>query len=117
MHAVLGRLAQAADDAHQPLRPERDGSAGTRLSHEEYDGVPLQDGRFIRDRYQQERHDHTLRTRKLKAIAALALVCGGMGCTTLSSGTGGAAHSATTSSRWTDSVMASLTPRERVAQI
>src|SRR5437868_3604742 len=117
MHAVLGGLAQAADDAHQPLRTKRDGSAGTRLSHQEHDGVPFQDGRFIRDRYQQERHDHTLRMRKLKAIGALALVCVGANCTTLSSGTSGAARSAATSTRWTDSVMASLTLREKAAQI
>src|SRR5438105_5851008 len=113
MHAVLGGLAQAADDAHQPLRTKRDGSAGARLSHQEHDGVPFQDGRFIRDRHEQERHDHTLRRRKLKAIAALPLVALAAGCTTLSGGAGSTGRAAVTPPRWTDSVMASMTLREK----
>jgi len=41
---VLGGLAQAANDADQPLRAERDGPAGAILSHQKHDGVPVQDG-------------------------------------------------------------------------
>ena len=54
--------------------------------------------------------------RKLKAITALPLVFLAAGCTTLS-GTGGSTPTGTTSARWTDSVIASMTLREKAAQI
>jgi len=53
----------------------------------------------------------------LKAIAALPLVALAAGCTTLSSGGGASGRTAATPARWTDSVMSSMTLREKAAQI
>ena len=53
--------------------------------------------------------------RKLKAITALPLAVLVAGCTTLS--TSGSTAAGPTSERWTDSVLASMTLREKVAQI
>jgi len=53
----------------------------------------------------------------LKAIAALPLVALAAGCTTLSGGAGSTGRTAVTPPRWTDSVMASMTLREKAAQI
>src|SRR5881397_935976 len=107
LHAMLGRLAQAADDAHQPLRLERDGPPGAILSYEEHDGIPVQDRRLIGHRHQQERHDHPLRS-EVKKIRALAVALFGASCTTLS-GTTASTHATATPASWTDSVMASMT--------
>jgi beta-N-acetylhexosaminidase len=53
----------------------------------------------------------------LKAITALPLVLLAASCTTLSSGNTGSTAAAATPARWTDSVLASLTLREKAAQI
>jgi len=53
----------------------------------------------------------------LKAISALPLVLLAASCTTLTSGTNSSGSAAPTSTRWTDSVMASMTLREKAAQI
>jgi beta-N-acetylhexosaminidase len=53
----------------------------------------------------------------LKAIAALPFVLVAASCTTLSSGTNGSTRAVATGSGWTDSVMASMTLREKAAQI
>jgi len=53
----------------------------------------------------------------LKAITALPLVLLAASCTTLSSGNTGSATAGATPARWTDSVLASLTLREKAAQI
>ena len=53
----------------------------------------------------------------MKAIAALPLVALAAGCTTLSGGAGSTGRTAVTPPRWTDSVMASMTLREKAAQI
>src|SRR6267142_5363789 len=113
---MLGRLAQAADDADQPLRPQRDGPTGAIFSHQEHDGVPVQERDVVRDRHDQERHNHTLRTRKLKAVTALPLVLVLASCATAGSGISGSTG-AETSAAWTDSVMRSMTLREKAAQI
>ncbi|HEY3114798.1 MAG TPA: glycoside hydrolase family 3 N-terminal domain-containing protein [Gemmatimonadaceae bacterium] len=55
--------------------------------------------------------------RKSNKTAGLALVALGMGCTTLSGGPAGSSSSGTTSPSWTDSVMRSMTLREKAAQI
>jgi beta-N-acetylhexosaminidase len=53
----------------------------------------------------------------LKAITALPLVFLAASCTTLSRGGSGSTAAGTTSARWTDSVLASMTLREKAAQI
>lgn len=53
----------------------------------------------------------------MKAITALPLVLLAASCTTLSSGNTGSATAGATPARWTDSVLASLTLREKAAQI
>ncbi|MFL5597307.1 MAG: glycoside hydrolase family 3 N-terminal domain-containing protein [Gemmatimonadaceae bacterium] len=54
---------------------------------------------------------------KSMAIAALPLFFVAVACTTLSSGSTGATVARPTSERWTDSVLASMTLREKAAQI
>lgn len=53
----------------------------------------------------------------MKAITALPLVLLAASCTTLSSGNTGSTGAGATPARWTDSVLASLTLREKAAQI
>jgi len=55
--------------------------------------------------------------RKSKGFSALALVLLAASCTTIGTNTGGSAQTGTASSRWTDSVLASMTLREKAAQI
>jgi beta-N-acetylhexosaminidase len=55
--------------------------------------------------------------RKSKGFPALALVLLAANCTTIGTNTGGSAQIGTASSRWTDSVLASMTLREKAAQI
>jgi len=55
--------------------------------------------------------------RKLKAITALPLALLIASCATLSSGTTGSTAAGATPARWTDSVLASMTLREKAAQI
>jgi len=53
----------------------------------------------------------------LKTITALPLILLVAGCASLPSGAGGSNGAGTTSAAWTDSVLRSMTPRERAAQI
>ena len=55
--------------------------------------------------------------RKSKGVAGLALIVVAVSCTTLSSGTNASTRTGTTSPRWTDSVLRSMTLREKAAQI
>jgi beta-N-acetylhexosaminidase len=55
--------------------------------------------------------------RKSKGFPVLALVLIVLSCTTLGSSAGGSGEIPTVSSRWTDSVLASMTLREKAAQI
>ncbi len=55
--------------------------------------------------------------RKLKGIPALAFVLVVASCTTIGSNTGKIGQAGALSSRWTDSVLASMTLREKAAQI
>jgi beta-N-acetylhexosaminidase len=55
--------------------------------------------------------------RKSTGFAALALALLAAGCTTIGTTTNNSEQSGTTSSRWTDSVLASMTLREKAAQI
>lgn len=55
--------------------------------------------------------------RKSKGFPALALVLLAASCTTIGTNTGGSGQTAAGSSRWTDSVLASMTLREKAAQI
>src|ERR1700675_2714424 len=100
---MLGRLAQAADDADQSLRAQRDGSTGAVVPYQEHDGISLQDRRLGRHRHEQERDDKPLMIRKSKGFPALALVLLFASCTTIGTNTSGSAQIGTASSRWTDS--------------
>lgn len=53
----------------------------------------------------------------MKRVQALGIALVAASCTTLKSGTPGSMQSGTSSTSWTDSVLASMTPRERAAQI
>jgi beta-N-acetylhexosaminidase len=55
--------------------------------------------------------------RKSKGLPVLALVLFAASCTTIGTNIGGSGQAGTTSSRWTDSVLASMTLREKAAQI
>jgi len=112
---MLGGLAQAADDAYQSLRAERDGSAGSHFFDAQSQRVSLQERCVVGHRHEQKGHDLPLRTRKLKTFAALPLLFLAAGCATVSSGN--TSNPKTTSPAWTDSVMRSMTLREKVAQI
>src|SRR6202171_6057898 len=83
LHPVLGRLAQAADDADQSLRAQRDGPAGAGLPDEEHERLLLQGRRFLRHRHQQERNDKSLMTNPTRALA-LFLLLAAFGCKTAS---------------------------------
>lgn len=54
---------------------------------------------------------------KSKGFPALALVLLAASCTTMGTNTGGSGQTGTTSPRWTDSVLSSMTLREKAAQI
>lgn len=54
---------------------------------------------------------------KLKGLPALALVLLVASCTTMGTNSGGSVQTGTTSARWTDSVLASMTLREKAAQL
>ncbi len=56
-----------------------------------------------------------MRTRKLKAVTALPLILLAAACATVGSGTSGSSQA--TSAGWTDSVLRSMTLREKAAQI
>ena len=55
--------------------------------------------------------------RKSKGFPVLALVFLAVSCTTIGTNTGGSGQTGTASLRWTDSVLASMTLREKAAQI
>ncbi len=55
--------------------------------------------------------------RKSKRLPALALALLVVSCTTITPNTGGSGQAAIASSRWTDSILASMTLREKAAQI
>ena len=55
--------------------------------------------------------------RKSKGFPALTLVLLAASCTTIGTNTSGSRQTGTASSRWTDSVLASMTLREKAAQI
>jgi beta-N-acetylhexosaminidase len=55
--------------------------------------------------------------RKSRALPVLALVVLMASCTTMGTNTGGSGKTQTTSPRWTDSVLSSMTLREKAAQI
>ena len=55
--------------------------------------------------------------RKSKGLPALALVLLAASCTTMATNTGGSGQSGSTSPRWTDSVLSSMTLREKAAQL
>ena len=54
---------------------------------------------------------------KSKGFPALALVLLAASCTTMGTNTGGSGQTGTTSPRWTDSLLSSMTLREKAAQI
>jgi beta-N-acetylhexosaminidase len=54
---------------------------------------------------------------KLKGLPALALVLLVASCTTMGTNSGGSVQTGTTSARWTDSVLSSMTLREKAAQL
>src|SRR5215208_7067241 len=113
---MLGRLVEAANNADQPLRPERDGSASPRVSHQEHERLSVQDRIVGGHRHQQERHDQPLMTAKSKSVAVLAVLAL-VGCGPIAVNTATNSESAGGSSRWTDSVLATMTLREKAAQI
>jgi beta-N-acetylhexosaminidase len=56
-------------------------------------------------------------THKSKALPALALALFATACTSMATNTGGSGQAGGTSPRWTDSVLSSMTLREKAAQI
>jgi beta-N-acetylhexosaminidase len=113
---VLGRLVEAADHVDQSLRLKRDGSPGKIVFDKEHDRLSLQ-GRIVGgDRHQQERHDSPLISTK-SGIVALAACIAISACQSVGAKRPVSATDPRADSRWTDSVLASLTLREKAAQI
>src|SRR5688500_7168039 len=126
MPSVLGRLGQAADDAHQPLRAGRDGPASPPVSHAEHVGVPVQYRRFGGHRYEQTGNHFPLKvTMKRSVIAATALAMACAPAATRSpeqvpsvvTGTVPGSTAAKGANAWVDSVLATLSLREKAAQM
>src|SRR6476646_7590018 len=118
-------MAPPADHAHQPLRAQRDGPAGTQLPHQEHGSVPVQEGRGGRGGHVQAGHHLMVttarhRSRRALTAGAAALVALGMlgACATARGSmaspraTGTAADQA-----WADSVLATLSLRDKAAQM
>src|SRR5437764_12059666 len=116
---MLGPLVEAADNADQPLRAQRHGPTGTQLPDEEHGSVPVQEWRRGRRGYLQE-GDH-----RMVARAARILLTGlGTASTLLACATStrvGPVGAATTSdsrpAAWADSVLATLSLRDKAAQM
>src|SRR5258705_8963357 len=125
-------MAQAADHAHQPLRPERDGPTGTKLPHQEHGRLPLQAGWRRGRRHQQTGNDRMLarsadRILHLGVSAATLAVLAA--CTTIApapvasapvpvaSAPAAASRGPASDSTWADSVLATLSLRDKAAQM
>src|SRR5688572_2786616 len=124
---MLGGLAEAADDADQSLRPECSGSSGTRVPHEQHDRLPVQKRHGGGRRHIQEGHDPVVSSvagtprapwqRLPHAMACLAFAaCASSGTSTTGTARPSGAEAANRAS-WTDSVLASMTLRQKVAQM
>src|SRR5688500_16537581 len=126
---MLGAVAQAADDAHQPLWPQRDGSAGEELPHEEHGSLPLQVGPRRERGYDEEGIDQlVMRAARRLAIATAFLVpaCvsqpstpGTVPAPAPSAGavTGPTATSEAAAVRWADSMLATMSVAEKAGQM
>src|SRR5687768_8607667 len=113
---MLGGLGQAADDAHQPLRPRRDGPAGAAVSHAQHVRISLQDGSERRHRYEQAGNHLSLRHMRIQAAIAAAIfsaACTSQAARPVSS----PVSPAVSGSAWVDSVLTRLTLREKAAQM
>src|SRR5687767_15964044 len=89
---MLGAVAEAADDADQPLRPERDGSPGPKLPDQEHGGLPLQVGPR-RERGHDEEGLDQLVTGAMRRLGAVALI-GTVSCLPRASASGPATDQA-----------------------
>src|SRR5687767_11294911 len=114
---MLGAVAEAADDAHQPLRVERHGSPGAIVPHAEHGSVLLY-RRSGRGRRHDEKRHHQLVTFMRGALAAAVLVVAA-GCAPPPPPPAPvqAAPVVRPPADWVDSVLASLSVREKAAQM
>jgi beta-N-acetylhexosaminidase len=113
---VLGRLVKTADHAHKPLRPERDGSAGPVISDEEHDRLSVQIRRVVRDRHKQEGDDKPLMSMGKKILAS-SILLSAFACTSAMTNQTDVSTQAARPDDWVDSVLASLSLRQKAAQI
>src|SRR5262245_32913298 len=133
-------MAEAADHAHQSLRPERDGPAGQKFSQAEHGGLSLQ-VRTRRGRRHLEKGDDPMvargkelaRSGKRRSkpgasgvrvlppafAVALALACAGNPTPTPNSPrpVSRSPLPAAAAAAWADSALATLSPRDRAAQL
>ena len=101
---------------------ERDGSAGADVPHAEHVGVSVQDGRGRRHRHEQTGNDLPLMIGKSQGIARFsAALPSASGCqqqrAASPAGTSGQLAARRLRPRWADSVLATLTLREKAAQM
>src|SRR6185437_14722696 len=133
LRRLLEAVAEAADDADQPLRPESDGSTGAPVSHEEHGNLPVQDGKGRAGGHQQAGHDQLVTTgwrenACLRARASLAAVLLTAACATphaaresvppaALAGPYSQACLSRTDDAWADCVIAHMSLRDKAAQM
>src|SRR6516225_4677785 len=125
LRRVLGGVAEAADDADQPLRARPDGQAGARVPDAQHGSLPLQEGERRGSGHQQTGQHHLVNARA--GAAALAFVAALGACNTApppAAAPAPVAHGSTwehcrgaTDSAWVDCVVGALTVREKAAQM
>src|SRR5688572_10361091 len=119
---MLERLAEAADDADQSLRAQRAGPASASLPHQQHDCVSLQERNGRGRRHEQERNDSVVsvktgRSRAGSRVSAIATSVVMVACASSGrspSETTSMDARATARSAWTDSVIATMTLRQKV---
>src|SRR4029453_6445693 len=125
--AVLERLAQSTNHADQALRAQRDGSASARVPDEQSEGVSLQERIGRGRRYYQEGNDPVVAARGSRVARDARLVfipylvasvfvsaCASSGAPATMPGAGTSGRSGHS---WSDSVLAAMTLRQKVAQM
>src|SRR4051812_21089586 len=111
-------MVEAANDADQSLWAQRHGPAGAQFLEDKHASVPVQVRRRRRRRYVEEGDDPVVSVTRASRHATQFVASGFLvACATMSGGSSGVTSSASRNSSWVDSAMATLSPRDRAAQL
>src|SRR5207249_4185185 len=103
--------------ADQSLRLERHGSAGPEFPQEEHGGVFLQEGRRGRRGHDEEGHDRMVVSWRTARTWWVVAVVAAVGCVSAAGTALANLARPPRSARWVDSVLASLSIRDKAAQL